>query len=438
MAGTIAVVKKAKVDKKPWLVKKTPCTPNFNALETAAAGFCGVYVTENLPSETSLVLYTSCSERYSDYLQRMVDKHGAFSRPKLGKTMAWDVALSKSVRTKDNRIWPRFQQLKAFVNKFMMPAFAKHVATGQVKDLPSGTSKEEILCRIKLSVWEADMADKADLKKKKDALEIRKGRVPTVGVKKRGRPAKPQTPLVLEDAVQEDSIPSPEPDIVGVVEVQADPFGLMSKGLQEVTPETAEDVEEDDEENRLEEEGEEDEEEGEVDSITGLPLTQHPLTMPADYDACGFWLAWTELGPFGENVDVFKTPVTPPSHALSLVAPAKVNGHVSASSQALDLACGGAASRATMRASRLTPLTSPSTADSSQGSSTGSESDKQKRLRVAAEANRHEEERNKLLERDVALAEQQTRVRHSLHAIPPGGGPLQQCVYPEFPLSCSR
>lgn len=30
------------------LVKKTPCTPNFNALETAAAGFCGVYVTENL------------------------------------------------------------------------------------------------------------------------------------------------------------------------------------------------------------------------------------------------------------------------------------------------------------------------------------------------------------------------------------------------------
>ena len=175
-----------------------------------------------------------------------------------------------------------------------------------------------------------------------------------------------------------------------------------------------------------------------MDSITGLPLTQPPLTMPADYDACGFWLAWTELGPFGENVDVFKTPVTPPSHALSLVAPAKVNGHVSASSQALDLACGGAASRATMRASRLTPLTSPSTADSSQGSSTGSESDKQKRLRVAAEANRHEEERNKLLERDVALAEQQTRVRHSLHAIPPGGGPLHQCVYPEFPLSCSR
>ena len=159
MAGTTAVAKKAKVDKKPWLVKKTPCTPNFNALETAAAGFCGVYVTENLPSETSLVLYTSCSERYSDFLQRMVDKHGAFSRPKLGKTMAWDVALSKSVRTQDNRIWPRFQQLKAFVNKFMMPAFAKHVATGQVKDLPSGTSKEEILCRIKLSVWEADMAD---------------------------------------------------------------------------------------------------------------------------------------------------------------------------------------------------------------------------------------------------------------------------------------
>ena len=134
--------------------KKRVQGPWMCGVELLALLRCGIAVSIASMETTTENLEKNMGDQWAQQLEKVVAEQGGWSEKNLKKkfeSQAWSLKLAQKVRVDVKRLWPQYQNLKAWCINVANPLYVKFLNADLT--LPSGTTKEDVMKFMRGVFW---------------------------------------------------------------------------------------------------------------------------------------------------------------------------------------------------------------------------------------------------------------------------------------------